>query len=303
MELRHLRYFVTAAQELNISRAAARLRVSQPPLSRQIRDLEEEIGTALFDRSSKRLQLTAAGELFLQEARRILSQVERARRITKATGSGQAGLITIGFPGSLGGVFLPEIVRAFRHRHPTVDVDLVDMVPIRQLEALRNGQIDLAFVAQVEVESANEFVFEIVMHVRLHVALALDHRLSGSAPIALHELRDEAFISVKQPATHELFLRLCRSAGFEPYVAKQADLSQSILDLVAAGVGVAILPEHFRRYQAAVAMRPLVARPGSVPLCMAWRKDDEFPPLHDLRAMVLGRLRGQESGGNPGTIP
>src|SRR5579862_1166765 len=123
MELRHLRYFVTAAEELSISRAAARLGLSQPPLSRQIHDLEEEIGTALFDRSNKRLQLTAAGEFFLQEARRILSQVERATRITKATGSGQTGPITIAFLSPLGGMFLPQIVRSFRLIHPSIDVD------------------------------------------------------------------------------------------------------------------------------------------------------------------------------------
>jgi DNA-binding transcriptional LysR family regulator len=117
-------------------------------------------------------------------------------------------------------------------------------VPRKQVEALRDRQIDLAFVPMVEVESEDELVFKTVMKVEIQVALSPDHRLSGLKQISLHELRDEAFIMIKRssaPATHELLLRLCRSAGFEPRVAKQSDRAQSILDLIAAGAGVAIL--------------------------------------------------------------
>lgn len=298
MELRHLRYFVAAAEEMSITRAAARLRVSQPPLSRQIRDLEEEIGTVLFNRSNKRLELTAAGKFFLQEAKRILSQVERATRITKATGSGQAGLITIAFLSPLGGMFLPQVVRSFRQIHPTVDIDLVEIVPRKQLEALRDSRIDLAFVPKVEVESADEFVFETVMKVEVQVALPPDHRLSRLKQIPVHTLRDEAFITIKRsaaPATHELLMRLCRSAGFEPRVAKQSDRAQSILDLIAAGVGVAILPVHFGRYPANVVMRPLAPKPVSIPLCMVWRKDDPSRLAHTLRTMILEYFHQQSS--------
>lgn len=298
MELRHLRYFVAAAEEMSISRAAALLRVSQPPLSRQIRDLEEEIGTVLFNRSNRRLELTAAGKFFLQEAKRILSQVERATRITKATGSGQAGLITIAFLSPLGGMFLPQVVRSFRQTHPTVDIDLVEIVPRKQLEALRDSQIDLAFVPKVEVESADEFLFETVMKVEVQVALPPDHRLSRLKQIPLHALREEAFITIKRsaaPGTHELLLRLCRSAGFEPHVAKQSDRAQSILDLIAAGVGVAILPVHFGRYPANVVMRPLAPKPVSIPLCMVWRKDDTSRLAHTLRTMILEYFQQQSS--------
>ena len=300
MELRHLRYFVTAAKELNISRAAARLRVSQPPVSRQIHDLEEEIGTALFDRRNKRLQLTAAGEFFLQEAQKILSQVERAARITKATGQGQAGLITIAFLSPIGGMFLPQIVRSFRQMHPSIEVDLVEMVPRKQLEALRERQIDLAFLAKVEVESVSEFLFETVMDVQVHVALSPQHRMSKLKKVPLRELKEESFIMIKRsaaPATHESLLRICRSAGFEPNVVKQSDQPQSILDLVAAGAGVAILPENFRRYKTDVVMKPLVPTPEPIPLCMVWRKNEASTPLHTLRAMILKHFQQQSSGG------
>jgi len=301
MELRHLRYFVAAAEEMSISRAAVRLRVSQPPLSRQIRDLEEEIGTTLFDRGNKRLHLTAAGEFFLQEAKKILSEVERATRFAKATGSGQAGLITVGFLSPLGGMFLPQVVRSFRQIHPSVDVDLVEVVPRKQIEALRNGQIDLAFVAKAEVESADEFVFETVMEVELQVALGPNHHLAKLKQIPLYELRDEAFIVLKRasaPETHELLLRLCRSAGFEPRVTKQSDRAQTILELIATGTGVAILPAPFGRYRSEVVMRPLAPKPVLIPLCMVWRKDDTSALTHTLRAMLLKHFEHQASSGN-----
>jgi DNA-binding transcriptional LysR family regulator len=153
MEFRHLRYFVAAAEELNISRAAARLHVSQPPLSRQIRDLEQEIGTPLFERGHKGLKLTSAGAYFLPEAKNLLWQAQRAATLAKAAGTGQAGKISIAFVSPLGGLFLPRIIRSFRQKLPLVDLDLHEMVPRQQLEALLDHQIDLAFVAQAEVES------------------------------------------------------------------------------------------------------------------------------------------------------
>jgi DNA-binding transcriptional LysR family regulator len=152
MELRHLRYFVAAAETLNISQAAKHLHLSQPPLSRQIRDLEDEIGTALFDRNHRKLRLTSAGQYFLAEARKILFHAKRAAKTAKAAGRGQAGEVTIAFLSPLGGLFLPAILRAFRQKFPLVDVDLVEMVPREQLEALLDNQIDLAFVAAGEVQ-------------------------------------------------------------------------------------------------------------------------------------------------------
>jgi DNA-binding transcriptional LysR family regulator len=196
MELRHLRYFVAAAEELNISRAAARLHISQPPLSRQIRDLEQEIGTPLFDRGHKTLKLTSAGAYFLAEARKVLSHAQRAARLAQAAATGQAGKISIAFLSPLGGMFLPRIIRSFRHKLPLVDVDL-----------------------------------------------------------------------------HEMVL-------------KQSDRAQSILDFVAAGMGISIVPEPFRRYKADFLLRELVPRPPSVSLCMAWRQNDQSPVLHSLRAMI-----------------
>ena len=296
VELRHLRYFVAAAEDLSISRAAVRLHISQPPLTRQIHDLEDEIGTALFDRSNKKLKLTSAGEYFLQEARKILSQAQRAARIAKATGNEQGGQITIAFLSPLGGIFLPAVIRSFKHKFPLVDVDLVEMVPRKQLDALLDNQIDLAFVAKHEVESDKELAFERVMEVELRMALALEHPLAKLRRIPLAEMAEERFIILKRsaaPAIHEFLLRLCRSAGFEPNVVKQSDRPQSILDLVAAGIGVSIVPEHFQRYQAQCVMRPLIPTPPVIPVCMVWRQDDTSSALQAFCAMTRQYFRSR----------
>ncbi len=294
MELRHLRYFVASAEEMNISRAAARLRVSQPPLSRQIRDLEREIGTPLFDRQHNRLKLTSAGTYFLSEARKILSHATRAARLAKAASVGEAGQITIAFLSPMGGMFLPQIVRSFRQKFPSVDIDLREMVPRQQLESLLDHHVDLGFLPKTELESTNDFAFESLMKVQLRLALNPGHRLAKLRRVPLSKLAEEKFIALKRsaaPATHDFILQICRSAGFEPNIVKQSDRAQTILDLVATGVGISIVPEHFRRYRTEVVLCPFVPNPPSLSLCMAWRQDDQSPVLKSLCKMVREHFR------------
>jgi DNA-binding transcriptional LysR family regulator len=289
MELRHLRYFVAAAEALNFTRAAKHLHISQPPLSRQIQDLEREIGAALFDRSRNKLKLTPAGEYFLEEAKKLLSQAHQAARLAKAAADGKAGRLTIAFLSPLGGLFLPRVIRSFRQKFPLADVDLREMVPRMQLEALLDNQIDLAFVPRAEAASESGFAIEPVLAVELRVAIALDHPLAKLRRIPITRLEGEQFIILKKsaaPAMHELLLGICRSSGFEPDVVRQSDRAQSILDLVAAGIGVSIVPEHFQRYQSDLVLRPLVPKPPRVPLCMVWRKNDHSPMLRIFRGMV-----------------
>lgn len=289
MELRHLRYFVAVAEEMNISRAAARLRVSQPPLSRQIRDLEQEIGINLFDRGHRHLKLTSAGAYLLPEARKILSHATRAARLAKAAGSGQAGQITIAFLSPMGGMFLPRVIQSFRHKFPLVDIDLREMVPRQQLEALLDHQIDLGFLAKTELESTNDFAFEPLMDVQLRLALAPGHRMAKLRRVPLDKLREERFITFKRsaaPATHDFILRACRSAGLDPNVVKQSDRAQSILDLVAAGMGIAVVPEHFQRYRTELIFRECTPNFPSLSLCMAWRRNDNSHALRRFCVMV-----------------
>jgi LysR family transcriptional regulator, benzoate and cis,cis-muconate-responsive activator of ben and cat genes len=156
MELRHLRYFVVVAEELNVRRAAQRLHLSQPPLSRQIHDLEAELGTKLFDRGNRRLALTPAGECFSKEAREILAHVERAARLAVAASRGEARQLTIGFLPPMGGLFLPPAIRDFREQFPVVDLTILEMVPQEQITALMDRRIDVGFVPLQVVEQNPE---------------------------------------------------------------------------------------------------------------------------------------------------
>lgn len=289
MELRHLRYFVAVAEEMNISRAAARLRVSQPPLSRQIRDLEQEIGAPLFDRRNKHLKLTAAGMQLLPEAKKILLHVTRAARLAKAASTGPAGQITIAFPSPLGGLFLPRIIRSFRNKFSFVDIDLHEMLPRQQIEALLDHHIDLGFLAKTELESTNDLDFHHLMDVQLRLALTPGHPLTKLRRIPLHKLKEEKFIMFKRssaPATHDFILQACRSGGLEANIVKQSDRGQSILNLVASGIGVAIVPEHFQRYRTELVLRQSTPSLPKLSLCMAWRQNDRSPVLQSLCAMV-----------------
>jgi DNA-binding transcriptional LysR family regulator len=289
MELRHLRYFVAVAEDLNITRAAARLNVTQPPLSRQIRALEKEMGIALFERRNRMLVLTRAGGSFLDDAKKILSHVDRAVGTAHAVARGHAGKITIAFLSPLGGMFLPEVLRAFRAKAPAVDVDLVEMVPRQQIDALLDHRVDLAVVPKAEVDPASDLAFEPMMDVEFRVAVSHEHALAKTRRIPLAKLESERFVLFRRsaaPAIHEVMLRACRAAGFEPNVVKYADHAQSIVDLVAAGVGVSILPEPFSRYRAALALRPFTPMPPAQTLGIAWRRRDASQLLQSLRAAI-----------------
>jgi DNA-binding transcriptional LysR family regulator len=295
MELRHLRYFVTAAEELNFSRAAARLHVSQPPLSRQIRDLEEEIGAPLFDRA-KKLQLTPAGKSFLEQAKQILAQSERAARLAKAVSQGKSGQLIVAFLSPLGGVFLPPALRTLRQKYPLVEVTVVEMVPRKQIDALLDSQIDIGIVPKDEARSEKELALEPVVEVGLVAALPPQHSLTTLSRVPLQKLANESLVFLKRssaPAMHDRIRDLCRAKGFEPRIGRQCDQAQAILDSVAAGIGVSILPEFFQRYQTEVVFRPLAPNPPKTQRCMAWRRRDTSEALHSLRTILRQTFREQ----------
>ena len=297
MELRHLRYFVTVAEELNFSRAAVRLRVSQPPLSRQIKNLEEEIGAPLFDRGKRKLQLTPAGDLFLREAREILAQSERAVRLTRAVGQGKSGDLTIAFLSPLGGIFLPPALRALLQRYPLVNVSVVEMAPRRQIDALLAQRIDLGIVPEIEARFEKELALESVVKVDLVAALPPAHRLTSLRKVPLHEFANEPLVVFKRssaPALHDWIRDLCRARGFEPKVGRQCDQAQAILDTVASGIGASIVPALFQRYRCEVAFRPLAPTLPKAELCMAWRQRDTSEVLGALRT-ILQRIFKEQS--------
>lgn len=282
MELRHLRYFVVVADELNVRRAAQRLHLSQPPLSRQIHDLEEEIGTPLFERRRQGLALTPAGETFLKEARQILSHAQGAARLALAASRGEAGQLSIAMLPPIGGLFLPPAIRAFRKRFPMVDVTILDMAPQQQVAALMDWQIDLGFVPLPLVNLPPDLQFEPVREVQLMVVLPPGHRLARQRQLTLRKLSQEPFVLLRRSSAallHDWVLNLCREAGFEAVVAKQADSPLSTLELVSAGFGVSLLPGLFQRFPSDVNFRPLPSTTPKLHLALAMRRDNTSPLL------------------------
>jgi len=246
MELRHLRYFVAVAEELHFGRAAERLRMAQPPLSLQIRVLEDELQAKLFDRTSRRVVLTEVGRSFLEDARAILASTEEAKRRAAQIARGAAGRLEIGFTGSAPfNPMMPRLLAKFRREWPEVRMMLYQMTTAAQLEALCDGRLDVGFARPASSELVSR---HLVVHRALHdplvVALSSDHPLAGRDRIELAALRDEPFIMPPRHVSvglHDKVMELCARAGFSPRIGMEAHQIVTILALTAAGIGVAVV--------------------------------------------------------------
>jgi len=247
MELRHLRYFTALAQELSFTRAAQRLHVSQPPLSQQIKALEDELGTPLFVRTSRRVELTAAGEVFLGHAKSILERVEQARGQALAVGVGQLGHLEIGLSGSLLLGPLPQLIVAYRRSFPGVAVVLHEMTPAAQLAALRDRRIDMSF-SRTAVND-DFLVSELAWPDPVLVAMPRGHPLAARRKLELRDLASEEFVMLRLDSSGfaRYLNECCIEAGFMPRASQQVVESQAIPSLVAAGLGVALVPASLQR--------------------------------------------------------
>jgi DNA-binding transcriptional LysR family regulator len=298
MELRHLRYFVAVADELNFRRAAQRLHVSQPPLSRQIRDLEDELGTKLFDRSRQKLVLTRAGEAFLKEARQILSQTQRAAQLAKAASRGEAGQLGVGILPPIGGLFVPPAIRVFRERFPLVDLNILELSPQAQIGALMDRRIDLGFVPLPLIERVPDLEFEPIRVVEMMAVLPPGHRLARQRRLTLPQLAQEPFVMLNRSSSallHEWILSQCRQAGFEVRIGKLADSPLSVLELVSSGFGVSLLPGLFHRFSTDAVFRPLPPVTPKLQLALAWRRDNESPLLKAFMDILRSQFRKSEA--------
>ena len=246
MELRHLRYFVAVAEELNFRRAAERLHLSQPSLSRQVRDLEREIGERLFERDRRRVSLTPAGRALLREARGVLAGTAKAIQAARAAGR---GTLRIGSIGVLSASFLPGSLARFREQFPTVDIEVLELGVDEQVAALLNGTIQLGFQARTPGTPADpRFAERAVLTSPLMVALPARHRLADAPTLPLGALADEKLLHLepRPGAGYDRWVRaLCEeSAGFTPWFRHpEVDNIEALFGMVAAGEGLAILPE------------------------------------------------------------
>ncbi len=243
MELRHLNYFIAVAEELHFGRAAARLHISQPPLSQQIMSLEDELGVRLLERNRRRVALTEAGRLFLDEARAVVARARDAAALARAVGTGEAGRLVVGFVTSAGYSILPYAVRLFRAAHPAVEFHLREMKPSEQLEALPRGDIDVGLLRPLV--SCPGIATEKLLDEPLVAALPRDHPGARRKQIPFSALKEEPLILFPRrhgPGLHDVVIRACLDAGFTPEPKYEPDDMQSVLTHVAAGLGVAIVP-------------------------------------------------------------
>ncbi len=280
MEIRQLRYFVTVAQTRHFGQAAERLHMAQSPLSQAIRQLESQIGATLFTRTTRRVELTPAGEAFLRDAQHILDSVEAARVRARLVDAGNTGLLRVGATGLAAFRQLPRLARIAAREMPGLVLRFSpDLLTPAQERALEEDRIDLAVLRPPLRRTG--LVSRLIDRERLVVAVAESHRLAGEEPVGLIELRDEDFVvyGVRDSVVDTTVTQACLAAGFLPRRAHEAAETSIILTLVAAGLGLAVLPESVRALSIdGVRFVPL-ADDVHLDLALAWRRDDPSPAL------------------------
>jgi len=281
MELRHLRYFVAVAEELHFGRAARRLRMSQPPLSQQIADLERELGLRLFERG-RRTTLTHAGRMMLPEARATLEQAERAARRAQRADRGEVGSLSVGFVRSATYLALPVSLRAFRKRAPDVELSLHSLSTLEQLDAFEDGSIDVGFLFLLPGQPMSDWLsLRAVARESLVAGLPEGHRLAREEKVSLGELSQDQLLLMARSAgagTFDSIVALCRKAGFSPERVREIYETQTVAQLVAAGVGVSLHigdPRLLKSY--GVVYRSVDDPEASWELAVAHRKDHRSP--------------------------
>ena len=275
MELRHLRYFVGVAEELNFTRAARKLRVAQPALSRQIQQLEEEVGLKLFERNHRCVTLTAAGKALLDEARALLAQSHRAIEVAQSTGRIAAGHLDIGYVWGLFHSLVPRCVARFRTCLPDVTVNLLDMTATAQAEALARGELDAGFIGFAYEADAAGLAKRPIGSCEFVAALPKTHPAARKTKVSLAALAKDLFIAISDttyPGAARYIREGCERAGFRPRILQAADRGHTMLGLVAANCGVALVPEPLRALpHQGIVFRPLQDPPAGE-LFVAWNK-------------------------------
>jgi DNA-binding transcriptional LysR family regulator len=289
MELRHLRYFVAVAEALSFTKAAEKLRLAQPSLTRQVRNLEDEIGVKLLDRSSNPIALTVEGRQFLFDARNLLAMCAESIATVQRMKQGQSADLNIGYVANIHYGLLPATLGAFRKLCPSVALNLFDMTSAEQFLALDSRKIDLGFVGLRASFSGQHLLSERVAHDTMLVALATGHPLAKNKAVKLTELAAQFFIGMSartHPGAREWLADTCREAGFTGRILQEADSEPTVMQFVADGLGVALLPEQVTglRHEGVV-FRPL-APPLLRESTIAWRADNTSRSLKNYIQIV-----------------
>jgi len=275
IEIRHLRHFVVLAEELHFGNAARRLHMAQPPLSQSIRVLEQSLGASLFHRTSRHVELTEVGRVFLDSCRIALLHFDDAIESARRAVRGEAGTLSVGYVVSAGFDVVPRVLTAFRRRYPGVHVRLLGMSTTEQLEMLKAGTLQVGLVREPGRHTGLQIAAE--ARERLVLALPADHPLASAARVRVRDLEPESFLMStrdRSPALYDKIVHLCRRAGFSPRVVQEASETQTVLGLVAGGAGISIVPASFHALALdGLAFRELDDAQMSLSLAVVTRKD------------------------------
>ncbi|CAB3630738.1 MULTISPECIES: LysR family transcriptional regulator [Achromobacter] len=297
VDLRLLRYFLAVAEESHLTKAAARLGIRQPPLSQQIRVLEQELGVTLFHRLPRGMELTESGRALLDDARNIVALVDQAVEGVRRVSQGEAGRLTVGFTGSAAfHPFVPSVIRRFRETAPNVRLVLEESSTGELMEAVGAGRVDVAFI-RGPYGLGPGVVVETVLEEPMLAAFPADHPTVKGRPrkrIALSELADESLILYRRhsgPGLYDAIIAACGAAGFSPRVAQEAPRMLSTLSLVAAGLGVSLVPASLRRVNIEGVVYVNLAQPAELraPLNLIWRDE----ALSGAARKLIGEARRQ----------
>ena len=287
MEFRQLRYFLTVAQELHFGRAAERLDITQPALSKQIRVLETDIGVELFIRTKRTVELTQAGEVFSIQAQQLLKQAAEAIQLAQRTAKGEVGKLTIGFTPTATYTVLPKSIGRFRSLYPQVEVAMLELSTEAQVTALNRNEIDLGFLHPPIARRGLELYP--ILSEEFAVVLPKQHYLNEKQSLSLKDLAEESFILHSRsegPFLYDGFLKLCRQAGFKPKIAQETDSHQTRICLVAAGMGITFIPTGLQ----ILVSEDLVCKPIEIPLKLefaaAWRSLVTMPVLREFLTVL-----------------
>ncbi|MFY1877574.1 LysR substrate-binding domain-containing protein [Achromobacter xylosoxidans] len=303
VDLRLLRYFLAVAEESHLTKAAARLGIRQPPLSQQIRVLEQELGVTLFHRLPRGMELTESGRALLADARSILALVDQAVDGVRRVSLGESGRLTVGFTGSAAfHPFVPSLIRRFRENAPQVRLVLEESSTGELMEDVRDGRVDAAFIRGAHGVDRGVAV-ETVLEESMLAAFPADHPMvKGRARkrIALSELADESLILYRRhngPGLYDAIISACRAAGFSPRVAQEAPRMLSTLSLVAAGLGVSLVPASLRRVNIEGVVYVNVSGPVAMraPLTLIWRD----APLTGAIRRLIEEVRAHREAEDP----
>ena len=292
MELRQMRYFVAVAEALSFTRGAAKLHLAQPSLTRQIKDLEEEIGVRLLDRTKRQVKLTPEGRSFLVDAKRVLELSEEIVESVRHFSRDELAPLNIGYVANLFYDLLPVTLASFQRSFPTVPINLFDMTCGDQFRALQDGKIDLGFVGLQEPIEERGLRFRPIASYETVAAVAKNNPLAKKSVINLKELKPMFFIGMSEasyPGYRRWLTQTCRKVGFSPKVLQDADIERTLIQSVAAGLGVALLPDQVKRLpHDSVVFRELNPT-VKTESCIAWKTDNSSVALKAYVSIVSDR--------------